>query len=85
MTFWIYTDAFCNKHITSVIPLLVAVRNWSKGYAAFTYSYKDKDNLINYIKNQQTHHQKESSEDELRRIAKEQGIDNIDETFLSDE
>ena len=29
---------------------------WAKKYAAFTYSYKEKQLLINYIKNQQQHH-----------------------------
>ncbi|MDR0832892.1 MAG: hypothetical protein LBN93_01685, partial [Candidatus Symbiothrix sp.] len=44
---------------------------WEEGYAAFTYSFKDKESIINYIKNQQEHHKKESSKDELMRIFKE--------------
>ena len=31
---------------------------WQEGYAAFTYSFKDKDKLIEYIKNQEEHHRK---------------------------
>jgi REP element-mobilizing transposase RayT len=54
---------------------------WAEGYAALTYSWKDKDMIVNYIKNQQEHHKKESFEDELRRLFKEYGI-NIDERFF---
>ncbi|MDF1546251.1 MAG: transposase [Bacteroidales bacterium] len=54
---------------------------WAAGYAALTYSWKDKDIIINYIKNQQEHHKKESFEDELRRLLKEQGIEINDKFF----
>lgn len=47
---------------------------WSVGYCALTYSFRDKDKIINYIKNQQEHHQKESFTDELKRILIEEGI-----------
>ena len=50
-------------------------QGWSEGYAAFTYSYKEKDTIISYIKNQQEHHRKENAADELRRLLKENGID----------
>ena len=30
--------------------------NWGEGYAALTYSEKEKSNIINYIKNQRIHH-----------------------------
>jgi len=48
---------------------------WGDGYAALTYTWKDKDMIVNYIKNQQEHHKKESFEDELRRLLKEHGIE----------
>jgi putative transposase len=54
---------------------------WADGYAALTYSWKDKDLIIFYIKNQQEHHKKETFEDELRRLLKEHGI-NVDERFF---
>jgi putative transposase len=54
---------------------------WAEGYAALTYAWKDKDMIINYIKNQQLHHKKESFEDELRRILKEHGIDVNEDYF----
>lgn len=29
---------------------------WQDGYGAFTYSFKEKDSLIDYVKNQEEHH-----------------------------
>jgi len=54
---------------------------WADGYAALTYSWKDKDMIVNYIKNQQEHHKKESFEEELRRLLKEHGIE-FDEKYF---
>jgi len=51
------------------------------GYAALTYAWKDKDMIVNYIKNQQEHHKKETFEDELRRLLKEHRIDVDDKYF----
>lgn len=56
-------------------------RGWQKGYAAFTYSIRDKEIIINYIKNQKEHHKKENSLDEIKRILEENGIE-IDLKFL---
>ncbi len=55
---------------------------WGDGYAALTYSYKDKDVIINYIKGQEMHHQTISFREELITLMKEQGID-IDHRFFS--
>ncbi len=44
---------------------------WQNGYAAFTYSIDAKDNLIEYIKNQEIHHKKESSYEEYKRLLDE--------------
>ncbi len=49
--------------------------SWGDSYAALTYSWKDKDMIINYIKNQKEHHKHETFEDELRRILVEFGIE----------
>jgi REP element-mobilizing transposase RayT len=54
---------------------------WADGYAALTYAWKDKEMIVNYIKNQQEHHKIETFEDELRRLLKEYGI-NVDERFF---
>lgn len=54
---------------------------WGEGYCAFTYSYKEKDVVIEYVKNQQEHHKKETFREELIRILKETGME-YDERFL---
>ncbi len=41
---------------------------WQTGYSAFTYSIEAKDNLIAYIKNQETHHQQLSSAQEMKDL-----------------
>ena len=51
-----------------------AFDGWADGYAALTYSWKDKETIVNYIKNQKEHHKKETFEDELRRLLLEHGI-----------
>jgi putative transposase len=48
---------------------------WADGYAALTYGWRDKEIIVNYIKNQHHHHKKESFEDELKRLLQEQGIE----------
>jgi putative transposase len=54
---------------------------WADGYAALTYAWRDKDLIVNYIKNQQEHHKKETFEEEYRRLLEENGI-KIDERFF---
>jgi REP element-mobilizing transposase RayT len=56
-------------------------KGWADGYAALTYSYRDKNKLINYIKGQQAHHQNECFEDEYRSLLTEHGIE-IDERYF---
>jgi len=55
--------------------------SWQIGYSAFSYSPKAKKNLINYVKNQESHHKKESSRQELKRLLKENNI-SYDEKYL---
>jgi len=54
---------------------------WADGYAAFTCSWKDKDRVVNYIKNQQEHHKAESFENELRRLLQEYEVE-INEMYF---
>ncbi|HRN40525.1 MAG: IS200/IS605 family transposase [Flavobacteriales bacterium] len=54
---------------------------WQSGYGAFTYSIEAKENLINYVKNQEQHHKIKSFKDEYLEILKEHGID-YDEKYL---
>lgn len=53
---------------------------WSKGYGAFSISHWDISKIISYIANQEQHHSRETLDNELRRIAIENGED-IDEFF----
>ena len=54
---------------------------WADGYAAFTYAWRDKEMIVNYIKNQLEHHKKVSFEEELRKLLKEQGIE-VNESYF---
>jgi REP element-mobilizing transposase RayT len=56
-------------------------RSWQIGYGAFTYSIDAKNNLIEYVKNQESHHKKESFVEEYKRLLKEVDID-FDEKYL---
>lgn len=55
--------------------------NWQEGYGAFTYSIKEKDRLVEYIKNQEAHHKLKTFEDEFIDLLNEHGIA-FDERFL---
>jgi len=54
---------------------------WQEGYGAFTYAFKDKDKLIEYVKNQQTHHRKKTFREEFVGLLEEHGIE-FDEKYL---
>ena len=41
---------------------------WCKEYFAETVAWKDKENVIEYIKNQKEHHGFETAEDEFRKL-----------------
>ena len=61
-----------------------------QGYGAFTYSIREKDMIINYVKNQKEHHRTETFYDEFKRLliarlnesfGQENGIE-FDEKYL---
>jgi REP-associated tyrosine transposase len=54
---------------------------WQIGYGAFTYSIRERDMIINYVKNQKRHHKKEIFYDEFKRLLIENGIE-FDEKYL---
>lgn len=54
---------------------------WQDGYGAFTYSTREKYMIINYIKNQKQHHQKEDCYNEYKRLLIENKID-FDEQYM---
>ena len=59
-------------------------KGWGLKYCALTYSFRERDMITNYIRGQQEHHKKESFQDEIQRIFKEQGIENDDKWFWVD-
>ena len=54
---------------------------WQDGYGAFTYSVSEKNRLIEYVKNQETHHQKKTFREEYIDFLKEHAIE-FDEKYL---
>ncbi len=54
---------------------------WQIGYGAFTYSFKEKNVLINYIKNQEQHHQTKSFREEYIELLNDRQIE-FDEKYL---
>jgi REP element-mobilizing transposase RayT len=56
-------------------------KSWAEGYGAFTYSIRERDILINYVKNQKAHHRKEIFYDEYKRLLIESEIE-FDEKYL---
>jgi REP element-mobilizing transposase RayT len=55
---------------------------WQDGYGAFTYSFKEKDRLIEYVKNQEAHHARKNYKEELLEILKEHGVEFDEKYFL---
>lgn len=48
---------------------------WAEGFAIFTVSHADKDKVIEYIKTQKEHHQKQAFQDEYKTLLKEHGVE----------
>ena len=57
---------------------------WSIGYAAFTYSIEALPNLIKYVDNQETHHQRKEFYTEYVSLLKEHGISYKEEYLFGD-
>ena len=54
---------------------------WQVGYGAFTYSFKEKNVLINYIKKQEQHHQTKNFREEYIELLNDRQIE-FDEKYL---
>jgi REP element-mobilizing transposase RayT len=54
---------------------------WQEGYAAFTYTVKEKEGLIRYVQNQVEHHKKMTFKEELVVLLKENNVE-FDERYL---
>lgn len=69
-----------SKHIKKE-GLFPDFRYWQEGYGAFTYGITAKNNLINYIINQEKHHEKKTFREEYIELLNQQGIQ-FEERFL---
>jgi REP element-mobilizing transposase RayT len=56
---------------SGLFPLFTS---WAEGYCALTYAYRDKEMILNYIKNQKRYHVEAAFEDEYRVLLQEHGI-----------
>lgn len=65
-------------HESGKFPLFT---EWQGGYGAFTYSEREKDIIIDYIKNQKIHHRKIDFHKEYKDMLIENGIE-FDEKYL---
>lgn len=54
---------------------------WQPGYGVFSYRQRDIDQIYNYVKNQEIHHQKKSFKDEYLELLKEFEVE-YDEQYL---
>lgn len=54
---------------------------WQEGYGAFSYSKESVLNVIEYIRNQELHHQRKSFREEYKQLLKEFGI-SFDERYV---
>jgi len=63
------------------VGLFANFDGWQEGYGAFTYSIKEKDRLIEYVKNQEEHHQIKTFKQEYIELLNEHGIE-FDEKYL---
>jgi len=58
--------------------------SWSKKYAAISYCIRDKNMIVNYIRNQRTHHHAEKFPQEFRRLLDENEIEVDEQYFMED-
>ena len=54
---------------------------WQDGYGSFTYSIKEKEVLVNYIKNQKEHHRVKTFREEFIELLSEYNVE-FDERYL---
>ena len=54
---------------------------WQEGYSAFTYSISAKGNLMEYVNNQEVHHETKLFREELIELLEEHGVE-FDEKYL---
>jgi len=69
-----------NEHIKTT-DIFNNFHGWQSGYGAFTYSIKEKERLVTYIKNQEEHHRRITFWDEFIELLREHDI-KFDERYL---
>ncbi|WP_236974871.1 IS200/IS605 family transposase [Membranihabitans maritimus] len=70
-----------SSHFIKKYQLFPNFTGWQSGYGAFTYSINEKENLIQYVKNQKDHHRRCTYKEELIMLLNEHSI-NFDERYL---
>ena len=60
-------------------------RGWGREYAGFSYSLRDKDMIVGYIKKQKEHHRKKTFAEEHRAFLTENGVSIDERYFLRDD
>ena len=58
---------------------------WGREYAGFSYSLRDKDMIVGYIKKQKEHHRKNTFAEEHRAFLTENGVCIDERYFLRDD
>ncbi|MBP3229006.1 MAG: IS200/IS605 family transposase [Bacteroidaceae bacterium] len=76
----ISTNVFFKQH-NKEFPFF---EGWTRSYAAFTCSAKDKAGVVEYIKTQKEHHSRTPLADELRRLLAENGVEYNEKYLLDD-
>jgi putative transposase len=62
--------------------LFQGFKGWQKGYSAFTHHIREKERLIEYIKNQEAHHQRICWQKELKTLLDEHRVIFDEKYFL---
>ncbi len=57
-----------STHFIKEQKLFKKFNGWQSGYGAFTYTVNEKERLIRYVENQENHHKKKNSLDELNDL-----------------
>ena len=65
-------------------PNFPLFNGWSKEYAGFSYSLRDKDMIVGYIAKQKEHHRSKAFPKEYREFLTENGVEIKEEHFLKD-
>jgi putative transposase len=56
---------------------------WQGGYGAFSFSPREMDVMVRYVRSQEEHHRKTSFQEEFRKLLQEHGIE-FDEKYVWD-